>query len=193
MAIIEIGNAVKDEVAASSFLFQDDEDVDFVLCKSPDKLKMLLDKIQDKKQVHFVSDGDWSLHDLLVELLKEYAPASIYLTTYSIKEFAVRQLINAIEKKQLIGVTLLLENRSTSRNDSLYQMAQENFCKIGLTSIHAKITVIESPKGFITINGSQNLTNNPRIETGVISTCQNLAKFHIDWIQKVIDNVEIFK
>lgn len=193
MAIIEIGGTKDDIVEASEFLYEDAEALDFVLCKSPDKLKLLLEAIQSGKQIHFVCNGDWSLHDLLVELLKEYAPASIYLTTYSIKEFAVRQLINAIEKKQLIGVTLLLENRSTSRNDSLYQMAQENFCKIGLTSIHAKITVIESPKGFITINGSQNLTSNPRIETGVISTSEKLAKFHIDWIQKCIDNVEIFK
>ncbi len=168
-------------------------DDDFVICKGPEKLKSLLEKLQQDKQLHFISDGYWSMHDLVTELLKKYRPAEIFITTYALREFAVKQLINAIERKQITSVTLLIDYKAKARTPEVYQLASMNFNRIYLTSIHAKVTVLRSAAGCITIVGSANWTSNPRIESGVISLDEATANFHINWIEKVLNNAEIFE
>jgi hypothetical protein len=168
------------------------DSADFVICKAPEKLKVLLDKLQNKKDIHFISDGYWSMHDLVTELLNQYKPAEIFITTYALREFAVKQLINAIDRKQLLSVTLLIDYKAKARTPEVYQLASMNFNRIYLTSIHAKVTVIRSPAGSVTVVGSANWTSNPRIEAGVISLDNDTANFHINWIEKVMNNAEIF-
>ena len=167
--------------------------VDFVMCKGPDKLKILLQAIQPGKQVHYVSDGDWSMHDLVMELLKKYKPADLFMTTYALREFSVRQLILAQERKELISVNMLVDHRAKVRTPDVFNLASMNVNRIFLTAIHAKVAVIRSPQGFVSIVGSANWTQNPRIESGVVSLDEGVANFHINWIEKVIDNAEIFK
>ena len=67
-----------------------------------------------------------------------------------------------------------------------------NINKIVMTSIHAKVTVIRSPAGSVTITGSANWTQNPRIEQGVITLDPACADFHISWIKKAMENGELF-
>ena len=190
MALIKTGVIQQQE--EYNPLHQSDADNDFVICKSPDKLKRLLDKLKDKRDVHFVSDGDWSMHDLVNELLKKYAPAEIYITTYALREFAARQLINAMEKRQLKSINLLIDYKAKARTPEVFQLASMTFSKIFLTSIHAKVTVIKSAAGNVTINASANWTTNPRIEAGVISTNDATADFYVQWIENVMNNAEIF-
>jgi len=175
------------------FFVSGDGDEDFVICKSPDKLKSLLSALKKEKQLHYISDGDWSLHDLIMELLKEYKPAELYLTTYAIRELAIRQLVMAMERKELLSVHMIADYRAKVRTPEVYQLAQMNMNKICLHSIHAKVTVIRSTLGCVTVLGSCNLTSNPRIEAGVISLNVDIANFHINWINKIMDNAEIFK
>jgi hypothetical protein len=175
------------------FFKESSEGSDFVICKSPDKLKALLDTLQQDKQVHFISDGDWSLHDMTMELLKKYKPAELYITTYAIREFPVRQLVLAQERREIICLKMLLDVRAKMRTPEVYQLANMNANKISLTSIHAKVTVIKSTAGCVTIVGSQNWTQNPRIEAGVVSLEPAVAEFHINWIEKAMENAEIFE
>jgi len=174
------------------FFFSSPADDDFVICKSPGKLKRLLDALQECKQLQYVSDGDWSTHDLVMELLKVYKPAELYITTYALRELPVRQLILAQERKEILSVKMLLDYRAKVRTPEVFQLAAQNINRIGLTNIHAKVTVLRSDQGCVSIVGSANWTTNPRIECGVISLHEAAAAFHINWIEKVIDNAELF-
>ncbi len=175
------------------FLHAVDLPDDFVICKSPDKLKILLDKIAAGKSVYYVSNGDWSMHDLVMELLKKYNNAEVFITTYALREFPVRQLILAQEKGDIKSIKMLLDYRAKIRTPEVFQLASMNIGAIFLTSIHAKVTVIKSPVGHVSIVGSANWTKNPRIECGVISLNEDLANFHINWIEKIMINAEIFE
>lgn len=166
---------------------------DFVICKNPEKLQILLNKITPGKSFHYVSDGDWSMHDLVMELLKKYTNAELYITTYALREFPVRQLILAQEKGDIKSIKMLLDYRAKTRTPEVFQLASMNVGAIFLTSIHAKVTVIKSPAGYISIVGSANWTQNPRVECGVISLNKELAEFHINWIEKIMCNAEIFE
>lgn len=185
--------AVNQEINEKDILHASDQPEDFVICKSPDKLKRLLDKLNDDTQLHYISDGDWSTHDLISELLKKIKPAELFLTTYAIREFSIRQLVLALERKDLLSVNMIADYRAKIRTPEVYQLANQNMTNIYLTAIHAKVTVLRSATGCFTIVGSSNLTSNPRIEAGVITTDREVAAFHIAWMTKTIENAEIFK
>lgn len=191
MAIVKI-NPDKPAAGNTGIFFSAPETDGFVICKSPDKLKALVSALGPLKTVHYISDGDWSMHDLVMQLLPRYAPAELFITTYALRKFSMRQLILAQESKQLTTVSMLLDARAKTRTPEVYQLASFNLNRIRLTSIHAKVTVIRSLHGCVTILGSANWTTNPRIEAGVVSLEKTVADFHIGWIEKVMDNAEIF-
>jgi hypothetical protein len=190
MALVK---TIAEEQVDESGLFSLPETCGFVVCKNPNKIKLLIDELKENSTVFYVSDGDFSMHDLVIELLKKYHPAEVFITTYALREFSVRQLVMAMDRGEITAVNMLLDLRAPVRTPEVYQLANMNFSRICLTNIHAKVTVLRSAKGCVTIVGSQNWTSNPKIEAGVVSTQEDLAAFQIDWITKTMDNGETFK
>jgi hypothetical protein len=45
--------------------------------------------------VHFVTYGKWSMHQLIIYLLKQIGPAKLYMTSWSLTEQPLRALLNA--------------------------------------------------------------------------------------------------
>jgi hypothetical protein len=191
MALINTGK-IAEPVATGDHFFSATAKADFVVCKGPQKLKLLLDELQPGKVTFYLSDGDWSMHDLVMELVKRFQPAELFITTYALREFSVRQLILAIDRKEISAVSMLLDYRAPIRTPAVHTMAAMNF-KIFLLSVHAKVTVIRSPVGCVTITGSANWTTNPKLESGVISLDPDLAAWYIENIKNVMANAKIFE
>lgn len=191
MAFVTTAHTVS--TATADFLHATSEPEDFVLCRRPEKLRQLLDAVKPGSQVHYVCSGDWSTHDLVMELLKVYQPAQLWITTYALREYPVRQLLQAQEKGIIQSVQLIIDYRAKARTPEVLQLAEMNLNKIYLTNIHAKVTVIDSPAGMVTIMGSANWTQNPRIECGVVSLHQGLARFHLKWMQQILQDATPFE
>lgn len=164
-----------------------------VICKSPGKLNGLLQSIAVGQSTFYLSNGDWSLHDLIIPLVKQYQPVELFITTYAIREFSIRQLLIAIENRWLKAVTMVLDHRASVRTPDVYQLAKHNFSNIYLTAVHAKICVIKHVGGCITVISSSNWTSNPKIETGVVTMDPAVGNFYIENILKISDGAEIFK
>lgn len=190
MALVTITDIPKQD--DENFIFSSNEEWQGVICKSPGKLQRLLDSLKPSVQLHYISDGDWSIYDLVMSLIQRYRPAELFISTYAIRELPVRQLIMAMHRKEIIGINMLLDHRAKARTPEVLQLAIMNLNRIVLTSVHAKVTVIKSPVGCVTICGSANWTQNPRIEQGVITLDNGCAEFHISWIQKQLENGGIF-
>jgi hypothetical protein len=191
MALIKRKVAVAAEpVPAPAYVSR--EQAATVICKSPDKLKAVIDLVEPGVHVHYVSDGDWSMHDLVVSLLEKYGPAELYTTTYALREFPMRQLILAKERGDVTTIKMLIDYRAKMRTPEVYQLASMNLTDIRLIAIHAKVAVIRSAQACVSIVCSSNWTQNPRIEAGSITMDADVAHFHIDWIEKTLQNAEIF-
>ena len=74
-----------------------------------------------------------------------------------------------------------------------FQFAQGITTSVKLAKCHAKVTVLENEHWSVTIVSSANMTNNPRIEAGVICTDLAAAEFHKKWIVDVICGEEPLK
>ena len=190
MAIIKKLTELED---IEEFMCSDEDMEDTIICKNPDKVKALVKAMTPGRIIHFVSKGDWSMHDLIVELLNNYYPAELFFTTYALRDLSVKQLINALSKKKLTGIHLLIDFKAKSSTPEVELLTRMNVNRICLTSIHAKVAVLRTANHYISINSSANWTINPRIESGTISMSEKVGKFHIEWMEKRFNNAEIFE
>lgn len=158
-----------------------------------ERLESVMGDWDMKQDLHYVSHGHWSLHNLLEWILPRTGPANIYIATWSMSEEATRVLINLCETGLIHKIEAILDFRTKNRHEGAFFLAKTNFNKIHSTACHAKVTVIENKDYTLTINGSPNYTNNPRIESGVISVSKEVGKFHIGWITDVMNNVSVFE
>lgn len=143
-------------------------------------------QIQMGTDVHYVSAGEWSTHDLLFHMLAQTGPAEVHAASWSITEDPCRQLIRAIDAGQITSLHLLFDWRVKIRCPEAHALAKHNATSVYLTSCHAKTTVIINKDWQVAIIGSANYTNNPRIECGIICCNAEIAHFHRDWISKTI-------
>lgn len=166
---------------------------DQIFVRNQDLLDTLFPGLPVSKDIHFISKGDWSTHDLVFHLMKFTSPSELYFTSYSLREYPVRLLLNALDAGMLTKVKCILDSKVKSRLPDVFHLAAHNFAEVKLTECHAKVTVIKNAEHSITIMGSANWTNNPRIEAGFVSMDKALADFHIDWMEKCMKNSNAFE
>jgi hypothetical protein len=191
MALVTTRKEVVDD--NGDHLFSTGNSTDFVVCKAPEKLMKIVNAVKSGVTTFFLSDGYWSMHDLVLRLLQQFNPAELYITTYAIREQSIRAILLAKDDKLISNVNMLLDQRATVRTPEVYQLAKHNFAKVTLAAVHAKVTILKHPEGCVSIVGSSNWTNNPKLESGVVSTDEALGNWYIDNIKKMIDGSSIFK
>ena len=69
----------------------------FAIGKVGSTLENTIGIIPEGETVTFASMGEWSTHDLLFHLLAQTGPAEVLFTTWSISEFAIRQLYDFVQ------------------------------------------------------------------------------------------------
>lgn len=163
-----------------------------VTAKAPDKLQQVIDAAMLHDAFHFVCDGSWSTHDLLLMLMPIYGPCKVWLTTYSITEFPARILAGFVESKLITELNVLMDYRAKDRYPAVQQL-MSNISTIRLTPIHAKVLILESEDKCITLLGSANWTTNKRIEAGVFDRSAAVKEFHKSWITKKMQDGDPFE
>jgi hypothetical protein len=149
--------------------------------------------LESETTYHYCTAGAWSLHEMIALICEKIGTARLFLSTWTITEEPMRVLFGLIEKGLISELNCLFDYRIEKRKAEAFQFAKVNASRIKLTKVHAKIAVLVNEQWAITIVGSANLTKNPRIEAGVISTCRETAEFHISWIENEINDGNTFK
>jgi len=118
---------------------------------------------------HFYSFGNFNLVRLIMYLLKQTGPVNLFMTSYSFSNKSIQQLQNHIENDKLLSFQLLIDNRVRSISPKPFQMIASCF-NYRCTSVHAKIALLWNDNWKISIVTSQNATDNPKMERGIIFT-----------------------
>jgi hypothetical protein len=143
--------------------------------------------------INYVTGARWSAHNLLHYLLQITGPSSVYISTYTISEDAVRLLSLMMESGVIKEVHALIDKRFDNRNARALQFAKEKFSSLKLRDCHAKVTVLMNTDWQISMVGSANYSNNPRIERGTLFCSAECATFDRDWIMAEINNNNPFE
>lgn len=150
------------------------------LMKAHASLKMI--DIQQGETIHYATMGDWSTHNLIGHLLETTGTAEIWACTWSMTEDSIRSLLKLKNEGHIKKLHILCDWRVKIRCPEAMIMARQNFAELKVATCHAKVCVIQNANWQISIVGSANFTNNPRIEAGVITENQEIAQFHKNWI-----------
>ncbi len=118
---------------------------------------------------HYYSFGNFNLVRLIMYLLKQTGPVHLFMTSYSFSNKSIQQLQNHIENDKLLSFQLLIDNRVRSISPKPFQMIASCF-NYRCTSVHAKIALLWNENWKISIVTSQNATDNPKMERGIIFT-----------------------
>lgn len=152
-----------------------------------DNLKKHIGEIYQDKMIHFITSGRFSMHDLLLYVLNQTGPADVLVSTWSIAELAIRQIVQKHDEGLIKSIAFLIDPRVKVRNPKPLQMLAANFT-YKLKACHAKVTTIENDSWNISIISSANMTNNPRIERGVIFPFRDVFEFDKNWISNEIQS-----
>lgn len=155
------------------------------LARQKAKLKECFGNIPRGADVHYVSAGEWSTHDLVAYILDQIGPASLTCCSWSVSRPALEKLVKMMPR--ITELNFLMDWRIHQRGKEVAVWLKENATRFKTSNCHAKVTVLRNAYHNITVVGSANWTNNPRIECGVVSTCESIADFHESWIMKEIE------
>jgi hypothetical protein len=156
--------------------------------KEASELINAIHNMEQDTHYHFCTAGSWSLHDMIALVCEKIGSSRLYLTTWTITEEPMRVLFKLINDGYISELNCLFDYRIEKRKAEAFQLAKVTSSNIKLTKIHAKAAVLINDEWAVSIVGSANLTKNPRIEAGMISTNRGVAEFHAGWIMKEIEN-----
>jgi len=148
----------------------------------------LLQLIEDKYEVWWVSEGEWSMHQLLLGLLKVTGPAEVTISSYAMGETPARILAQLKEEGSITYLSCLLDSRVDVRSPGSLQLIRNISDSFALVKTHAKVTLIANDDWRITVVGSANYTENKRFESGVISCDANPFILNENWIKKAFQD-----
>ena len=118
----------------------------------------------------------------------------MYLATWTISKQNIKRLKEAIESGRLKELTLVFSSTLKPANPALYASlvgSLKEFENVKLKEInsHAKTFSVTNGKDFITVTGSANWSENPRIENFLILNDKSLFEHHKEWMSELTDLV----
>jgi hypothetical protein len=116
----------------------------------------------------------------------------MYLATWTISKQNIKRIKEAMESGKLKNLTMVFSSTLKGANPALYASlvgALKQFDNVKLKEInsHAKTFSVTNGKDFITVTGSANWSENPRIEKFLILNDKNLFEHHKDWMSELTD------
>jgi hypothetical protein len=100
------------------------------------------------------------------------------MTSYSFSQGSIEQLQNRIERGDILSFRVIIDNRVKTMSPKPFQMLMESF-DYRCTSVHAKVALLWNENWRVTIVTSQNATDNPKLERGVIFTAEEIFNFDL--------------
>lgn len=156
-----------------------------VMCHSME-LNEVIFLLGADKTVWWVSNGNWSMHQMLMALLEITGPAAVVISSYAMGETPARVLAQLKEDKTITSLYVLIDDRVDTRSAGSAQLVKSIADEYALVSTHAKVTVVFNERHHITVVGSANYTENKRFECGIVTTCRNAFEFNTKWISKAL-------
>lgn len=116
----------------------------------------------------------------------------MYLATWTISKENIKRLRNAIESGKLLKLIMVFSSTLKAANPALYANLMSNlkeFSNVQLKEInsHAKTFSIKIKDDYITVSGSANWSENPRIENFLIVNSEVLYNHHSDWMGELAE------
>lgn len=153
-------------------------------------LAQLLPEIKPDHTYPIITNGHWSLHEMIAYLAQHTGPAAVHMTTWGITAEPLKSLLRIQEQGSITSVHCFFDSRIRKQCPEAYQLLQQAVnsgrIAVSLGKTHAKIVVLIGPRASYAICTSANLTNNPRVEAYILLTYADVAASFRSVIEQLI-------
>lgn len=147
-----------------------------------------LGELQQNTAMHYYSTGSFNLIQLLLYILKQTGPASVFIATYSISDRSITTLRNHLNQGAITDIRFLLDNRVRSISPHQFDHLVTSFPgSVRCMGLHAKVALVYNRKWKVSVIGSQNATHNPKLERGIIHTLPEVFDFDLTQMNDEFD------
>lgn len=154
--------------------------------------KDILTRLPDSGETwHVVSNGAydfWTWIPVLIEMMQGVDLCT--LSTWTINRTNVVELFDLFDTGQIKQILMLTGTYFKRRESSVYATLltgmQERKQRYIAFDNHTKISLLRNAKHSIVIEGSANLTSNPRLEQYTMTNDAALLDFHLGWIREIL-------
>lgn len=152
-------------------------------------LQGVLDKVGSTEEALFwMTDGAWSMIDMLAGLLQKFGPSEVMISSYAFSEKPARIIADLKDKCIITRLECIIDSRVDVRAASALTLIQNCSERCVLCDTHAKITLLRTAEAkYISVIGSANYTTNKRYEAGIITCSEDVYNFYYGWINLAMD------
>lgn len=154
------------------------------------KLTDVMAQLAPGKLVQWVSNGDWSMHELLLAMLEKTGPATVHISSYAFSEKPARIIAGLVHSRVISSLYCIIDSRVDTRSASALSLLQGCAYSCKLLATHAKVTVVANNSCQLVAIGSANYTENHRYEAGVLLEDFHSAIYHQNWITHAIAGMD---
>lgn len=155
-------------------------------------------KIYHGMEIYCLTKGQFSIINILEELLKQTGPANVIISTWTAANAEIQKAESFLENKLINQLHFIVDRSFKTRQPTYCEMLERKFGDaISTTSSHAKFILLENEEWKISIRTSMNLNENKRLENVEISDdpalCEYLREISRDVMKEKFYNYEKFK
>lgn len=155
--------------------------------------ELLSDMPQPGESFHFIGNGAfdcWTLTLILIDVMGGHSE-NLYTSTWTMNRDVLEDLFSLFDTAKIGGINAIVSVSFKRRKTGAYMVftngMEERKQKHLCVENHSKITLLNSGDDYIVIEGSANMTANPRLEQMTIINDYDLWRFHRDWMVEVLD------
>jgi len=164
------------------------------------KNKLQLDKLAEicpeipavGESLHLIANGKydfWTWTPHLVTLMKGHA-SDFYCSTWTMNRKNAVEMLEMFDAGKLGHLNLLTGLYFKRRETAVYATVMEGIQKRRGRYIafrnHAKVLLLQQGSTFLTVEGSANLTANPRLEQYILTNDRGVYELHQGWMDKML-------
>lgn len=137
------------------------------------------------------TDGTSDCGSIFSYILDEWdVIEDFYVATWTISKANVKRIREALKTGKIKKMTMVFSSTLKAANPALYahlvgELKPFEFCHLKEINSHAKTFSITNGKDFITVSGSANWSENPRIENYLIINDKPLFEHHAEWMAEL--------
>jgi hypothetical protein len=130
-----------------------------------------------------ITDGSFSMIDMIVEVCRQVGPADLYISTWTTSEKDLTTAIRMIESGRVRRFVMLVDRSVKQLGfDTFDELSRRSGGRIVKTRTHAKFAVIRNGRLNVTIRSSMNLNRNKRIEQFDLDESKEIADYFVDFV-----------
>ena len=147
------------------------------------------------EQLHIVSASRfnfWTICPALIEWCGDYVD-EVFVSTWTVNFSNVRELLDLLDVGKIGTSSWAVGSYFKKRETSIYAMLADGLLKRGGRIVafenHSKVLLVSDKKNdnWYCVEGSANMTSNPRLEQFFIANSKELYDFHRAWFTEMLE------